>query len=222
MGQSAHTAQLSIPDMELEIVNAKSSKPVVTLAAQPSSSTIGDLKKAIGSAKPKYKDVNRQELRQEAKGKPLKDEATLESLGITESTTLYFKDRGTQIAWTTVFMAEYMGPLVVYLLFYIRPWLVYGDTSKDEMSTTTHIAAAAWTFHYAKRVLETIFVHRFSNATMPLAICSRTAATTGDSPRTVPTISTILSTPAHAILKHTFSLAFSFSVNWATSPSMFF
>jgi len=109
--------------MELEIVNAKSSKPVVTLAAQPSSSTVGDLKRAIGSAKPKYKDVNRQELRQEAKGKPLKDEATLESLGITESTTLYFKDRGTQIAWTTVFMAEYMGPLLVYLLFYIRPWL---------------------------------------------------------------------------------------------------
>jgi len=154
--------------MELEIVNAKSRKPVVTLAAQPSSSTVGDLKRAIGSAKPKYKDVNRQELRQEAKGKPLKDEATLESLGITESTTLYFKDRGTQIAWTTVFMAEYMGPLLVYLLFYIRPWLFYGDTSTAEISTTTHLAAAAWSFHYAKRVLETIFVHRFSNATMPL------------------------------------------------------
>merc|ERR1711892_332476 len=80
MGQSADTAQLNIPEMELEIVNAKSSKPVVTLAAQPSTSTIGDLKRAIGSAKPKYADINRQELRQEAKGKPLKDESTLESL----------------------------------------------------------------------------------------------------------------------------------------------
>merc|ERR1711892_104715 len=156
-------------DMELEIVNAKSSKPVVTLAAQPSTSTIGDLKRAIGSVKPKYADTNRQELRQEAKGKPLKDESTLESLGITENATLYFKDRGTQIGWTTVFLAEYMGPLIVYLLFYIRPWIVYGDTTDKEVSTTAHIAAAAWVFHYAKRVLETIFVHRFSNATMPLA-----------------------------------------------------
>jgi len=154
--------------MELEIVHAKTSKPVVTLADQQSTTTVGDLKKAIARAKPKYQDVNRQELRLEAKGKFLKDEETLESLGINENTTLFFKDRGTQIGWTTVFLAEYMGPLIVYLLFYTRPWIMYGDTSDKEMSSTAHIAAAAWSFHYAKRVLETIFVHRFSNATMPL------------------------------------------------------
>jgi very-long-chain enoyl-CoA reductase len=32
----------------------------------------------------------------------------------------------------------------------------------------SRIALACWTFHYAKRLLETIFVHRFSNATMPI------------------------------------------------------
>lgn len=155
--------------MGLEIVTARGSKPVVTLTAQPASSTIGDLKRAIGSAKPKYKDVNRQELRMEAKGKFVKDEATLESLGITDGSTLYFKDRGLQIGWNTVFLAEYMGPLLVYLLFYIRPWVVYGDAASKEICLTAHIAAAAWVFHYAKRVLETIFVHRFSNATMPIS-----------------------------------------------------
>lgn len=30
------------------------------------------------------------------------------------------------------------------------------------------IAAACWSIHYAKRLLETVFVHRFSHATMPL------------------------------------------------------
>ena len=29
-------------------------------------------------------------------------------------------------------------------------------------------AAVCWTIHYAKRILETLFVHRFSHATMPL------------------------------------------------------
>ena len=31
-----------------------------------------------------------------------------------------------------------------------------------------NIAVACWAFHYAKRILETVFVHRFSNATMPI------------------------------------------------------
>ena len=64
--------------------------------------------------------------------------------------------------------SEYAGPLLVYLLFYIRPSLIYGDTSASPRSQATHLAAAAWSFHYAKRLLETVFVHRFSNATMPL------------------------------------------------------
>lgn len=30
------------------------------------------------------------------------------------------------------------------------------------------VACICWTFHYAKRLLETVFVHRFSHATMPI------------------------------------------------------
>jgi len=159
-----------LQEMEIKILQAKTNKPVVTLNINfNNETTIGDIKNAIGAAKAKFKDINRQELRAETKGKGLKDDETLGKLGLTEdSITLYIKDRGIQIGWTTVFLSEYAGPLFVYLLFYIRPRIIYGDTSNDKISSAAHVAAMAWSFHYIKRLLETIFVHRFSNATMPL------------------------------------------------------
>ena len=51
----------------------------------------------------------RQELRLEPKGKPLKDEQTLAELGLKTGAFVYFKDRGMQIGWVTVFLAEYAG-----------------------------------------------------------------------------------------------------------------
>jgi very-long-chain enoyl-CoA reductase len=82
-------------------------------------------------------------------------------------------------------MAEYAGPLIIYLLFYIRPSLIYGSSASSkpihlaaqlvEFSCRNQIfencfslGAACWTFHYAKRIFETIFVHRFSHSTMPI------------------------------------------------------
>jgi len=158
-------------ELQLEIVHAKSNKPLVTLFDVLDSLTVAELKKLISSKKPKYRDVNRQELRLEPKGKPLKNEDLLKNLSLKNGSILYFKDRGLQIGWTTVFLAEYAGPLVVYLWFFTRPWLAYGDLTPEisgSMSTTAKIAAGAWVFHYSKRILETLFVHRFSNATMPI------------------------------------------------------
>ena len=63
----------------------------------------------------------------EPRGKGLKDESTLKDLNVNSGAMLYFKDRGTQIGWSTVFMAEYAGPLCVYMWIYTRPWLFYGD-----------------------------------------------------------------------------------------------
>ena len=70
-----------------------------------------------------------------------------------------------------MFVLEYAGPLLVYLWFYTRPWLAYGDldpATTAPLGTTANIAAGCWVLHYAKRLLETVFVHRFSNATMPI------------------------------------------------------
>lgn len=156
--------------MDLEIVQAKSNKPLVTVPDQLAEYTVADLKRTIASKKPKYRDINRQELRLEPKGKPLKDEVTLGSLGVRDGQLIYFKDRGLQIGWTTVFLSEYAGPLLTYLWFVQRPWLAYGDLAEGAgpLRLTQQIAAAAWVGHYGKRLLETIFIHRFSNATMPI------------------------------------------------------
>ena len=52
-----------------------------------------------------------------------------------------------------MFLSEYAGPMFVYLWFYTRPWLAYGalDSSTPALSSTAHIAAAAWsvTFYFS-------------------------------------------------------------------------
>ncbi|KAL6075658.1 very-long-chain enoyl-CoA reductase [Balamuthia mandrillaris] len=82
--------------------------------------------------------------------------------------TIVFKDLGPQVGWSTVFMVEYAGPLLIYLFFYLRPWFVYGDLASTPMTFEAQVACACWVGHYLKRELETIFVHRFSKGTMPL------------------------------------------------------
>nr|CAG4644103.1 EOG090X097L [Lepidurus arcticus] len=153
--------------MELKIVSARGSKPVATLKVSPST-TIKELKGEIRDLKP-HLHFERQELRLEPRGKPVEESKTVENLGLKPDQVLYFKDLGPQIGWKTVFLAEYAGPLAIYLWIYQRPWLFYGNITTKSVAPVVHIAAACWSIHYAKRILETIFVHRFSHATMPLS-----------------------------------------------------
>lgn len=157
--------------MQIEVVHAKSNRHLASLKGIEDTCTILDVKRAIAKEKKKYGDLNRQELRLEPKGKFLKDELVLKDLNVEDGAMLYFKDRGMQIGWTTVFLSEYAGPLFTYLWVYTRPWIFYGtvDSSAIGYKPVVQIAAACWTAHYAKRLLETIFVHRFSNATMPVS-----------------------------------------------------
>lgn len=55
-------------------------------------------------------------------------------LGLKNGSKIYVKDLGPQIGWSTVFMAEYAGPLFVYLIFYARPSLIYGEAANQKMS----------------------------------------------------------------------------------------
>lgn len=152
----------------LEIINARGNKTLMTIENVPPRSTIADLKKLVAQRRTNlYAD--RQSFRPEPTGKSLKDDQLLSSVNVDQTGKIYFKDLGPQIGWATVFLAEYAGPLLIYLLFYFRPSWIYGSSSVGRAQhPSVHLGAYCWTFHYGKRILETLFVHRFSHSTMPL------------------------------------------------------
>ncbi|CAG0919686.1 unnamed protein product [Notodromas monacha] len=154
--------------MEVQVLDSRSKKAVAVLKSVLPTSTIAEVKELI--RKERKLDVDRMEIRQEPKGKGVGDGKTLEAVGLTASGTLYLKDLGPQVGYRTVFIAEYFGPLVVYLLFYARPGLVYDAElcAKHPMSLAAQLGMFCWTGHYAKRLWETVFVHRFSHGTMPI------------------------------------------------------
>ena len=72
---------------------------------------------------------------------------------------------GPQIAWRTVFIVEYLGPLLFHpLLYYLRPIIYKTSEAPSELQTLSLILIS---LHFIKREYETLFVHRFSLATMP-------------------------------------------------------
>lgn len=153
--------------MEISVVSSTGGKPVTTLTVDPNTS-VKELKKQIQRVK-SHLYPDRQELRLEPRSKGLGESQTVKEIGLKDQGKLYLKDLGPQIGYQTVFLVEYAGPLAVYAWIYQRPWLFFGDGAANQpMSEVVHIAAFCWVAHYAKRILETLFIHRFSHATMPI------------------------------------------------------
>ena len=46
---------------------------------------------------------------------------------IVDEVTLIFKDLGPQISWTTVFLVEYAGPIVITLILWLCRKQIYGS-----------------------------------------------------------------------------------------------
>lgn len=91
------------------------------------------------------------------------------STGLRDRSVVYVKDLGPQIAWRTVFLVEYLGPLLIHpLVYYLRlsPASPLGRPAVGPSSLQT-ASLALVCLHFLKRELETLFVHRFSAATMP-------------------------------------------------------
>ncbi|RIB05632.1 3-oxo-5-alpha-steroid 4-dehydrogenase-domain-containing protein [Gigaspora rosea] len=139
----------------------KSQKPPVTVDL-PEDSTVDDLKKAIYKKVPKfYPDRQRLSFNEKTlqEGKPLKE------YDITNGENVVLKDLGPQISWKTVFLIEYLGPLLIHPIFYYFKSQIYGENF--EHSQMQKFAFYMIMTHFGKRELETLFVHRFSHGTMP-------------------------------------------------------
>uniref|UniRef100_A0A3Q1ETK7 Very-long-chain enoyl-CoA reductase n=1 Tax=Acanthochromis polyacanthus TaxID=80966 RepID=A0A3Q1ETK7_9TELE len=154
---------------EVEILDAKTKDKLCFLDKVEPNATIGEIKSMFHKSHPQWYPA-RQSIRLDPKGKSLKDEDVLQHLPVGTTATFYFRDLGAQISWVTVFLTEYTGPLVIYLMFYFRVPFIYAP--KYDFTTSkhwvVHLACMCHSFHYVKRLLETLFVHRFSHGTMPL------------------------------------------------------
>ena len=102
-----------------------------------------------------------------AHGSPLKDDSAKLQPLLKGLNTVYFKDLGPQVSYRLVYMLEYLGPMLLHPAFYNFPKLFYRLALPH--STVQKVAAFMITGHFIKRELESMFLHRFSSATMPVA-----------------------------------------------------
>lgn len=73
---------------------------------------------------------------------------------------------GPQLSWTTVFVIEYFGPILIHLAI---PLLLrnFIYSSARPLSTSQWLSMSMIVAHFLKREYETLYVHKFSLSTMP-------------------------------------------------------
>nr|XP_019612558.1 PREDICTED: trans-2,3-enoyl-CoA reductase-like isoform X5 [Rhinolophus sinicus]XP_019612559.1 PREDICTED: trans-2,3-enoyl-CoA reductase-like isoform X6 [Rhinolophus sinicus] len=154
---------------EIEILDAQTRKQICIVDKVMQTSTIHDVKQKFHKEYPKWYP-SRVGLQLERGGPFLKDYITIQSVAASSIVTLYFTDLGKQVSWTTVFLAEYTGPLLIYLLFYLRIPYIYDmkESSRRMRHSVVHLACFCHCIHYIRYLLETLFVHRVSAGHTPL------------------------------------------------------
>ncbi|CAB1349985.1 unnamed protein product [Coregonus sp. 'balchen'] len=126
--QSAFRADCSRPKTaplcDVEVLDGRTRQQLCFLDKVEPHATIGEIKSLLHKS---YQQLYpaRQDLKLDPKGKSLKDDDVLQNLPVGPTATMYFRDLGPQIGWTMVFLAEYIGPLFIYLLFYFRVPYIY-------------------------------------------------------------------------------------------------
>ena len=150
-------------------------------------STVSDLKNEFFKAinKPNQ-DVNRYRFTVESSGEHLSPNEKALSAFPTISkdaseVTIVYKDLGPQISWRTVFIVEYLFPMLVFPIIWVlvRQFpqsvltkFVYGEAdpiyTRPAVREWQDMLALMFTAHFLKREVETMLIHRFGNDTMPV------------------------------------------------------
>ncbi|XP_066576494.1 trans-2,3-enoyl-CoA reductase-like isoform X2 [Amia ocellicauda] len=152
---------------EVEILDARTRKQVYVIDKVHPSSTVLELKNRFHKACPQWYP-SRTGLRVERNGLFLRDSCVIQTIASSSLVTLYSTDLGRQVSWSAVFLTQYFGPLLIYLMFYFRLSSIYDDTIENHRHLVVHLACFCHSLHYAKHLLETLFVHKFSEGYTPL------------------------------------------------------
>ncbi|XP_009883597.1 PREDICTED: very-long-chain enoyl-CoA reductase-like, partial [Charadrius vociferus] len=131
---------------EVEILDARTREKLCFLDKVEPHATIAEIKSLFTKAHPQWYPA-RQSLRLDPKGRSLKDEDVLQSLPVGTTATFYFRDLGAQISWVTVFLTEYAGPLLIYLVSPTPP--------ASPQNCTYYWGFAAWMAYYINHPLYT-------------------------------------------------------------------
>ncbi|CAD6566454.1 MAG: 3-oxo-5a-steroid 4- dehydrogenase [Cyphobasidiales sp. Tagirdzhanova-0007] len=161
-------------------VTGRGGKKPISVSLPPSAST-EELYKQV-AAKTRL-SVHRLRITTQDKKRKVDNDAkqTLVQAGVRSGDNLAWKDLGLQIAYRTTYLIEYGGPLIIHPLIYFYGYkLVYqflpasfGASYPVKHSKMQLLAFAMVMAHYLKREIESLYVHRFSNAKMPFSYMIR-------------------------------------------------
>ncbi|GER51346.1 3-oxo-5-alpha-steroid 4-dehydrogenase family protein [Striga asiatica] len=147
------------------------------------SATVADLQEAIHKRTRKYYPSRQRltlPLPSGSKERPIiftSKKSLKEYADSNKELTVVFKDLGPQVNYSTLFFWEYLGPLILYPVFYFFPvYSLFGYKGERVIQPVQTYALYYWCLHYFKRIMETFFVHRFSHATSPLSNVFRNCA----------------------------------------------
>ncbi|THV01089.1 hypothetical protein K435DRAFT_963749, partial [Dendrothele bispora CBS 962.96] len=126
--------------------------------------TVGHLKTKI-QVKIRRFYKTRQHLVIKSSQRPLLDETlTLQEAGVNAWDELEVIDLGPQLPWKFAMLVEYTGPFIIHPFFYFLPQVIYGTPVLH--SRMQGVVFAMVEAHFVKRILETLFIHRYSRSTL--------------------------------------------------------